>query len=171
MSLILTNLFEKLSNMFENFENFHFYPHDKLWKNGNCIPLPLPWLKILKHICLYGADIWFWIFFIYPLHDWCIKNHYTHPTVVGNLWSSVCLFINGLRILVNEFLAWLHFLMNIFFSPYIENSGLQFRFITDFIFGFGGVLVEYFSRFWFQWWDRQTSPGIPFFVFLVPIVM
>jgi hypothetical protein len=55
--------------------------------------------------------------------------------------------------------------MNSFFSPYMENSGPQFRSITDFIFGFGGVLVEYFSRFCFQWWDRQTSPGIPFLFF------
>jgi hypothetical protein len=146
--------------MFENFENFHFYPHDKLWKNGNCIPLPLPGLNLKKtYTPLDPADIWFWNFFIYPLHDWCIKNHYTHPTVVGTFGLR---FSNRLWILVTEILACLHFLMNIFFSLYMENSGLQFRFITDFIFGFGGVLVEYFSQFCFQWWDRQTSPGIPF---------
>jgi hypothetical protein len=134
------------------------------------IPLPLPGLNFWTHICLYPADIWFWKN-LYTLCVAAILKSLYSPNGGWNLWSLVRSFINGLWILVNEILAWLTFLEEYFFSPYTENLGLQFRFITDFIFGFGGVLLDYFSGFCFRWWDRQTSPGFPFFVFLVPIVM
>jgi len=55
--------------------------------------------------------------------------------------------------------------MNIFFSPYTENLGLQFRFITDFNFGFGGVLLEYFFRILFSMVGQADISGFSLFCF------
>jgi len=136
------------------------------------IPLPLPGIEFLNtHICLYLADIWFWNFsYILCVAD-ILKPLYS-PNSGWNLWSLVRSFINGLRILVNEILAWLTFLDEYFFLSLYGKFRSPVPFHNWFQFWFWWCSVRVlFPDFVFDGGTGRHLRVFPFLFFLVPIVM